>query len=98
MKKVHFQPENGETVINGHKMSWVIKRSKTASAFGLRGSRIFYLVLKKDGKPVGLYDRGWRTDRQIDKEDEESALCVSYLVDKFGKDTPRKRKEMGEQE
>ena len=98
MKKQYYQPENGSIVINGRKMEWVMKRSKVESAFGIRRSRIFYLELKKDGQVVGLFDKGWRIDKRIDKDDEEASLCLSYLVDKFGKDIPKKKKEMGFQE
>lgn len=82
-------------MINNHKMEWTMKRTKTSSAFGMRGSRIFYLLLKKDGKVIGEYDRGWTMDKRLNSEDEEGTLCISYLVDKFGKDNPKKKKEMG---
>lgn len=98
MKKQHFPNENGEITINGHKMSWTMKRCRTASAFGLHGSRIFCLELKKDGKVIGKFDHGWDMGKKPDKDDEEAALCVSYLIDKFGKDSPRKKKEPGFQE
>ena len=95
MKKQHYQPESGSMVIMGKKMEWTMKRSKTASAFGVYGSRIFYLELKKDGKVVGLYDRGWSIGKKIDKEDEEGTLCLRYLVDKYGYGNPKKKREMG---
>ena len=98
MKKQHFQSETGSMDILGHKMEWTMKRSKTSSAFGIRGSRIFYLELKKDGKVIGLYERGWLPDKKISKEDEEGSLCLSFLVDRYGKDNPKKKKEMGSQE
>lgn len=96
MKKQHFQPEKGSITIHGHKMEWKMARSKNSSIFGIRGSRIFNLELMKDGNLIGVYDRGWDISKgKLYEEDEEAALCISYLVDKFGKDTPRKRKEMG---
>ena len=98
MKKQHYQPESGSMTILGKKMEWTMKRSKTASAFGVGGSRIFYLEMKKDGKVVGLYDRGWSVGKKIDKEDEEGMLCLRYLADKYGKDQPKKKKEMGHNE
>ena len=98
MKKQHFMPEHGSTTINGHEMEWTMQRCKTPSAFGVRGSRIFYLELKKDGKVVGVFNRGWDIARKPDKEDEETALCLSYLVDRFGREMPRKKKEMGSEE
>jgi hypothetical protein len=98
MKKQHYANESGSMDILGHKMEWTMKRSKTASAFGVCGSRIFYLEMKKDGKVVGLYDRGWSVGKKIDKEDEEGMLCLRYLVDKYGKDIPKKKREMGHSE
>lgn len=95
MKKQHYANEHGEMTINGHKMAWVMKRCRNASAFGLRSSRIFYLEIYKDGKKIGVFDRGWELGCRPDKEDEEASLCLSYLVDKFGKDQPKKKKEMG---
>lgn len=98
VRKQHFPNENGEITINGHIMSWQMKRCRTPSAFGVRGSRIFYLELKKDGKTVCKFDHGWDISKRLNNEDEEAVLCVSYLVDKFGKDTPKKVKERGFQE
>ena len=86
-------PENGSMTINGRKMTWMMKRSKAESAFGIRGSRIFELELTKDGDICGKYEKGWYT--KIADEDEESNLCLSYLIDRFGKARKIKRKEMG---
>lgn len=96
MKKTHYANETGEMTIHGARMAWTMKRSKTESAFGIRGSRIFYLELKKNGMVIGSYDRGWT--KQISKEDEEGSLCLSFLVDKFGKQAIKRRKEIGFQE
>ena len=93
MKKPNFVPEKGSIEINGHKMEYVLRRSKSESAFGIRGSRIFELEMKKDGNITGKYAQGWT--KQISDEDEETALFLSYLVDKFGKSRPKKKKEMG---
>lgn len=93
MKKQHFQPERGSLVINKQKMAWNMQRSKSSSAFGIRGSRIFELEITKNGKITGVYKKGWT--QQIQNEDEESALLLGFLVDKYGKDVPKKRKEMG---
>lgn len=98
MKKQHFQNETGKITINEHVMSWTMNRSKASSVFGIRGSRIFCLELKKDGKTIGRYNRGWEIACQPDKDDEEANLCISYLVDKYGKDISRKKKERGFQE
>ena len=98
MKKQHYANESGSMVILSHNMEWTMKRSKSSSAFGIGGSRIFYLELKKDGKVIGLYDRGWTLGKKIDKEDEEGTLCLRYLIDKYGKDNPKKKREVGHNE
>ena len=76
MKRQQFHLEQGSMTINDHKMSWTMKRSKNRSAFGLRGSRIFYLLLQKDGLIVGEYDRGWDISKKPYSDDEESMLCI----------------------
>lgn len=93
MKRSYQTPENGTLTVNGCKMSWTLKRSKSGSAFGIRGSRIFQLELKKDGNVIGLYDYGWSV--KIKEEDEEGALCLNYILDRYGKEAPKKKKEMG---
>lgn len=89
-----YPKERGEMTINGHKMTWVMNRSRNESAFGVRGSRIFMLELTKDGDISGKYEKGWT--KAIDKDDEETALCLSYLVDRFGRESVKKKKEMGD--
>ena len=91
MKALRYTPEKGEMEIQGAKMSWTMIRSKAESAFGIRGSRIFHLELYKNGTLVGEYDRGW--GKKIQAEDEESALCLSYLISRYGKNKPIRRKE-----
>ena len=93
MKKMNIVPDNGSIEINGYKMEFVMRRSKTESAFGIRGSRIFELEMKKDGNVTGKYAQGWL--KQVSEEDEETALLLSYLVDKYGRSRPKKKKEMG---
>ena len=59
-------------------------------------SRIIELTLKKNAMVTGCYAYGWT--KQIPKEDEESALCLGYLLNKYGRSPIKKRKEMGFQE
>lgn len=87
------QPETGSIMINRHRLSWKMKRSKGESCFGIRGSRIFALELAKDGTVTGLYDRGW--EKQIPAEDEESALALSHILNTYGKEKKKKEKEKG---
>lgn len=88
MNSQHYKDETGGMTINGSRMAWTMKRSKGESAFGIRGSRIFELTLTKDGNTVGSYDLGW--SKKIPEEDEESTLCLTYLIDRFGR-TPKKK-------
>ncbi len=92
MKKV-YPDEYGKTMINGVKMEWRFKRSKSESAFGIRGSRIFELEIKRDGKVTALYERGWA--KRIGKDDEETTLCLEHILGTYGKEKQNKRKEMG---
>lgn len=92
MKKA-YPDEYGKTTINGEKMEWKFKRSKGESFFGIRGSRIFELEIKKGGKVSAQYERGWI--KQIAKDDEETTLCLEHILNTYGKEKPKKRKEMG---
>ena len=90
MNLSRYPEETGQMTINGKKMEWTFRRSKAESAFGIRGTRIFALTLKKDGSVVGDYGMGW--DKKIPSEDEESALCLTYLLDRFGKQKKKEKK------
>lgn len=92
MKK-GYPDEYGKTTINGQKMEWRLKRSKGESVFGIRGSRIFELGIKRNGSVSAEYERGWV--KQIPKDDEETALCLEHILNTYGKEKTKKRKEMG---
>ena len=83
--------ENGTITLQGHKMEYTMRRSKSESAFGIRGSRIFELTIKKDGKVTAEYGRGW--SKRIDKEDEVSTLCLNHLLTTYGKERKKERKD-----
>lgn len=89
MKNQHYPQETGEIVINGHRMSWTMRRSKGESIFGIHGSRIYELEIRKDDKVTGEYERGWT--QKIDNEDDESAICLSFLIDKYGRNRQKKK-------
>ena len=89
MKKI-YPEEKGQITINGHPMKWVMRRSKGESCFGIRGSRIFELSIWKNEKLTLDYDRAYL--QKTDKEDEETTLCLSYLIDKFGKERKKEKK------
>ena len=86
--KTVYPEEKGKVSINGHKLEWVLRRSKSESAFGIRGSRIFELTIIKDQKTTLEYGRGYTI--KPNQEDEETVLCLSMLIDKYGRE---KRKE-----
>lgn len=89
--KSRFPEERGNMTINGHKMEWVLKRSKGESCFGIRSSRIFELELKKDGEVTLEYGRGY--SRRPNQEDEETALCLSHLIERYGRVKKKEKKE-----
>lgn len=89
MKKV-YPEEKGKLMIQGHQMEWVLRRSKGESAFGIRGSRIFMLSVSRDGKQTLNYDHGYSL--KPGPEDEETTLCLSFLIDKYGKEKRKERK------
>ena len=93
MKRPNYIPEKGSVAIKGAKIEWTLTRSRSESAFGIRGSRIFELTLIKNGVVTGIYERGWK--KRILPEDEESNLCLAMLIDKYGRDMKRQKKEMG---
>ena len=89
MKSI-YPEEKGKITINGHLMEWVLRRSKAESCFGIRGSRIFELFMKKDGVTTLEYGRGYSI--KPNNEDEETALCFSYLIDRYGKVKKKEKK------
>lgn len=89
MKSV-YPEEKGSVQINGHKMEYVMRRSKGESAFGIQGSRIFALEIKRDGVITGTYEHGW--SKKIDKDDEESTLCLQFLIKTYGREKRKEKK------
>lgn len=78
-----YPEEKGKIAINGRQMEWVLRRSKGESCFGIQGSRIFALELKKNGETVLDYERGLKVRPGTD--DEETKACLGYLIDKYGR-------------
>ena len=89
--KDRYPEEKGKLTINGHKMQWSIRRSRNESAFGIRGSRIFDLTILKDGKMAAEYGWGW--SKKIAPDDKESALCLSHLIQTYGKEKRKEKKD-----
>lgn len=89
--KTVYPEEKGKMAINGVLMEWAFRRSKGESAFGIRASRIFELTIKKDGKVTLEYGRGYSI--KPSNEDEETALVLSYLIDKYGRNRRKDKKQ-----
>ena len=89
MKKI-VVPEKGSLTINGHEMSYEMMRSKTPSIFGIHGSRIYELNLYRDGTLTADYNRKWLRVPYV--EDEESQLAINELINRFGKESVKKKK------
>lgn len=90
MNKNRYPQESGSMTINGSKMEWIFRRTKGEGAFGIRASRIYQLELKKNGNLVAEYDLGW--SKKISDDDEESALCLTYLIDRYGHERVKTKK------
>lgn len=86
-----YPEEKGKLQINGHQMEWVMRRSKGESFFGVRGGRIFKLLIKKDGEVTLEYERGY--SKKPESEDEETSLCLSHLIEKYGRIKKKEKKE-----
>ena len=88
MNKNAYLKEHGKIDFSGHKMEWTMRRSKGESFFGIKGSRIFELHLKKDGEVTLEYERGYLKK----PEDEETKSFLNYLIDKYGKEKKKEKK------
>ena len=87
-----YPEEKGKMDINGHRMEWILRRSKGESAFGIRGSRVFALKILKDGKKTLEYERGYSMNLKPDQEDEETTLCLNYVLDRYGRAKKKEKK------
>lgn len=86
-----YPEEQGKIEINGHKMEWKMRRSKGESCFGIRGSRIFDLNVWKDSEKTLEYEHGY--SMKPEEDDEETKVCLNYLLDKFGKEKKKEKKD-----
>lgn len=85
-----YTEEKGEMLINGHKMSWNMIRSEKPSVFGIQESRIYELNIFRDGTLTADYNRKWLKPPYI--EDDETPICINYLVQRFGQENKKKKK------
>lgn len=70
--------EGSIKVKNGIFHYWV-KSYEEGSMYGINGGRISKLTLKRDGKIVCNYDRGW----DIDPADEDSEIALAILMKQY---------------
>lgn len=62
--------------VNGEVFHYWMKQYEEGSEWGIEGGRISKLMLKRDGKIVCNYDRGW----DIEPTDENTQLALELLL------------------
>lgn len=68
--------KEGSLKVNGEIFHYWMKQFDKGSEWGIDGGRISKLTLKRDGKEVCNYDRGW----DIEPEDENTQLALEILL------------------
>lgn len=68
--------KEGSIKVNGSIFHYWIKQYDEGSEFGIDGGRISKLTLKRDGKEVCNYDRGW----DIKPYDTDTRLALEILL------------------
>ena len=66
--------KEGSIKVNGDIFHYWIKQYEEGSEWGIEGGRISKLMLKRGGKIVCNYDRGW--DIHPTCKEAEMALCI----------------------
>ena len=68
--------KEGSIKVNGEVFHYLIKQYDKGSEWGIDGGRISKFMLKRDGKIVCNYDRGW----DIEPADENTQLALELLL------------------
>ena len=68
--------KEGSIKVNGDIFHYWMKQYEEDSEWGIEGERISKLMLKRDGKIVSNYDRGW----DIEPIDENTRLAAEILI------------------
>ena len=68
--------KEGSIRVNGEVFHYWMKQYDKGSEWGIDGGRISKLMLKRDGKIVCNYDRGW----DIEPADENTQLALELLL------------------
>jgi len=70
--------KEGSLLIHDSVFHYWMKVYEEGSQFGINGGRISKLMLKRDGKVVCNYDRGW----DIEPADPDTQLALELLLHK----------------
>ena len=71
--------KEGSLKVHDSVFHYWMKRYDEGSQFGIDGGRISKLMLKRNGKMVANYDRGW----DIEPVDEGAALALGILMKEY---------------
>lgn len=72
--------------LNGHKYRINAKCHETESDYGINGGRVSKLSVKRDGKIVARYDRGWDNEGHFDSDTMK--VIEDYLLERNGSGEP----------
>ncbi|MHB8963093.1 MAG: DUF7678 domain-containing protein [Saccharofermentanales bacterium] len=70
--------KEGSLKIHNSIFHYWMKVYEEGSKFGIDGGRVSKLMLKRDGKVVCSYDRGW----DINPDDQDTQLALGLLLHK----------------
>ena len=73
--------KEGSIKVNGDIFHYWIKQYEEGSEWGIEGGRISKLMLKRGGKIVCNYDRGW--DIKPDEDDEQANIALCICLDQY---------------
>lgn len=71
--------KQGSIVVGGSNISYWVKSFEEGSQFGIDKGRISKLMLKRDGRVIANYDRGW----DIMPIDSEAETALAELMKKY---------------
>ena len=71
--------KQGSIKVGGSTISYWVKSFEEGSQFGIDNGRISKLMLKRDGRVIANYDRGW----DIMPIDSEAEAALAELIKKF---------------
>ena len=71
--------KQGNIKVGGSTIGYWVKSFEEGSQFGINNGRISKLMLKRDGRIIANYDRGW----DIIPFDSEAEAALADLMKKF---------------